>query len=89
MAPRGSRLYLFLYWNLSLINHIEDEFVRDPGPTNDFHLGSTFLALFYNPTLHPALVSTLIPALVSTLALTLPSSDELFKQFIKTYLKSN
>ena len=85
MAFGSSRLYCSLHWNLFSIDHIEDELVRDPGHADSFHLDSTSPAPSYNPILGPVLIFVLIPALTPTL----PSSDELFKQFMSAYLKSN
>lgn len=68
---------------------MEDEFARDPSPINGFYLGINSFAPFSNPALGPALVSALIPAPVSAPAPALPFFDELFRQFIKTYLKIN
>ena len=74
---------------------MEDELAREPGPVGGPHLDSTSLALSRNPTLGPKLVPTLNPALNSApvpapvLAPALPTSDELFRQFMRAYLKSN
>ena len=76
-------------WNLSPINHVEDELARDLGPTNDFYLGSTSPTLSYNLTSGPALVLALISTPLPAPAPALPSSNKLFKQFIKAYLESN
>ena len=72
MASRDSRPRCSSRQNFSLINHMEDELARDPGLVDGSHLGSTFFALSYNPTLGPALVLTLILALVPAPAPALP-----------------
>ena len=57
----------------------EDESVEDPprAPTKGSNTLTLFLAISQTPTLVPA------PALAP------PSTDELFKQFMKAYLESN
>ena len=93
MAPKGSCPCCSLRRNLFPIDHIEDELAKNPGPTNSFYLGNTSPTPFHNPTPGPALVFALIPtpvpAPVPTLTPVLSSSDELFRQFMKAYLKSN
>ena len=89
MAFGGSRLCCFPCWNLSPINFIKDELARDPGPANNFYLDSFSLAPSCNPTPDLILVPALIPALVPALAPILPSSNELFRQFMKVYLETN
>ena len=66
---------------------VEDELARDPGPVGGLHSGSISPAPSRNPIPGPKLVSALIPAPVPALAP--PSSDELFRQFIRAYLESN
>ena len=68
---------------------MEDEFAKDQRPIESSYLSSISSASSCNPTPDPALVSALVPALVLTPAPTLPSSNKLFKQFIKVYLESN
>ena len=87
MAPEGSDPYCSPRRNLLLINPIEDKLARDPGSVGGPHSGSTSPALSCNPTPGPKLVPALILALIPTSAP--PSSDELFKQFMKAYLESN
>ena len=89
MALGGSRPYRSLCRNLPPIDNIEDELARDPGPAKSSHLGNTSPVLSCNPTPGPALVLALIFAPVSILAPALPSSNELFRKFIKSYLESN
>ena len=70
---------------------MEDELVRESGPVGGPYSGSTSPALSRNPTLDPELIPALnlapIPALVPAPAP--PSSNELFKQFMRAYLESN
>ena len=87
MAPGDSRPRCSLHWNLPHIDYIDDELARDSGLTNGSHLDSTSPAPFCNPTLGLTLVPALIPTLVPIPALVWPSSDELFRQFMKAYLE--
>ena len=81
MAFGGSCSCRSSWRNLSLTDLVEEGLARDPGQVKDPHLGSTSSTLFYNPTLG----STLVSALVSTLVAT----NDLFKQFMRAYLKLN
>ena len=89
MASGDSCPCHFPHQNLPSIDYVEDELAKDPNPANSFYSDSTSPALSCNPTLGPVLVLALIPALVPAPAPALPSSNKLFKQFMKTYLKSN
>ena len=66
---------------------MEDELARDPGSVGGLYLGNTSPAPSHNPIPDPKLVSALIPAPVPAAAL--PSSNKLFKQFLRAYLESN
>ena len=91
MAPGASRPCCSPCRNLLPLDPIEDELAREPGPVRRRHSGSTSPAPSCNfvpgPKLVPALNPTPVPALVPAPAL--PSSNELFKQFIRAYLESN
>ena len=87
MAFKGSHPCHSPRRNLLFINLVEDELTRDLGLVGGPYLGSISPAASYNPTPGPKLVLALIPAPV--LAPALPSSNELFKQFMKVYLESN
>ena len=91
MAPGGSRLYHSPCWNLFPLDPVEDELARDPCPVGGPHSGSTSPALSCNPIpgpkLVPTLISTPVPAPIPAPAP--PSSDKLFKQFMRAYLESN
>ena len=69
------------------MNLVEDELARDLGPVGGLHSGNTSPAPSRNPTPGPKLVSALIPAPVPAPAPLF--SDELFRQFMRAYLKSN
>ena len=86
MAPRGSRPCYSPRRNLP-INPIKDELARNPGPVRGLYSDSTSPALFCNPTPGPKLVFALNPASIPVPAP--PSSNELFKQFMRAYLESN
>ena len=86
MASKGFRLCRFPRRNL-LIDLVEDELARDPGSVGGPHSSGTSPVPSRDPTLGPKLISTLIPAPVPAPAPLF--SHELFKQFIKAYLKSN
>ena len=79
MALKGFRLCFFPCGN----------FFPNPGPTKSLYLGSTSPALSCNPTLGPTLVFALIPTPVPAPALVPVTTNELFKCFMKAYLKSN
>ena len=68
---------------------MEDELAREPGPVGGPHSGSTSPALSCNPTPGPELVPALNPAPVPAPTPAPPSSNELFRQFMKAYLESN
>ena len=87
MTPGGSRPRRSPGRNLPPLDPIEDKLARDPDPVEGPHLDSTSSALSHNPIPGPKLVPALIPAPVSAPAP--PSSNELFKQFMKAYLKLN
>ena len=91
MAFRGSRPCHSPRRNLSPLDPVEDELARDPGPVGGPHSSSTSPALSSNPIPSPELVPALIPApvLAPVPAPAPPSSNELFKQFIRAYLESN
>ena len=86
MAPGGSFPCRSPRRNLSM-DPVEDKLARDPGPVGDLHSGSTSPAPSRNPTPGPKLVPAPIPAPIPALAP--PSSNELFRQFMKAYLESN
>ena len=87
MAPGGSRPCCSPCQNLPPLDPMEDELAREPGPVGCAHLGNISSALSRNPTLGPELVPALNPAPVSAPAP--PSSNELFKNFMRVYLESN
>ena len=89
MAPGGFRPCCSPCQNLPPIDHVEDELARDLSPVEGFYSGNNFSAPSHDPTSGPTLVSALISALVPAPTLALPSSDELFRQFIKAYLELN
>ena len=91
MAPGGSRPRRSPRRNLPPLDPVEDELAREPGPVGGPHSGSTSPALSRNPTPGPKLVSALNPAPVPTLVPTPapPSSNKLFRQFMRAYLESN
>ena len=69
------------------IDLVEDELAKDPGPVKGSHLGSISPAPSRNPTPGLKLVPALIPAPVFAPAP--PSSNELFRQFMRAYLELN
>ena len=83
MAFGGSCLCCSPHRNVSPIDHVENEFTRDwvPPKRSNFDSNSPSPTLSYNFT--PAHASIPAPAYAPT------SFDELFKQFIKTYLEFN
>ena len=85
MASADSRFCQSFCQSFALIDLIEDELTRNPGPARGLYSNSSSPALSHNSILGPALVSALISASVSALILI----NELFKQFIKTYLELN
>ena len=87
MALRASRPRCSTHQNLPPIDPVEDELTRDPSSVKGSFSGSISPAPSRNPTPGPKLVSPLILAPVP--APTSPSSNDLFKQFIKAYLESN
>ena len=89
MAPGGSRSCHSPRQNFFPIDYVEDELARDPGPTNGSHLDNISPAPSHNPTLGSTLIFALIPVPVPTLTSALPFSNELFRQFMKAYLKTN
>ena len=91
MAPGGFRSRRSPCRNFLLLDPVEDEFARDPGPVGGPNSGSTSLAPSCNPTLGPKLVLALILAPFPTpVPAPAPlSSNELFKQFMRVYLESN
>ena len=89
MAPRRSRPCCSLYRNSSSIDLVEDELARNPGSVESPHSGSTSPALSRNPTPGPNLVFALIPTPVPAPTPAPVAIDELFKKFMKAYLKIN
>ena len=87
MALRGSHPRRSPCWNLPPLDSMEDELARDPGLIGGPHSDSTSPAPSRNPISGPKLIPALISAPV--FASVSPSSNELFKQFIRTYLESN
>ena len=87
MAPRGCCPHRCPRRNPLPLDPVEDELTKEPGPVGGPHLGSASLAPSRNPTPGPKLVPALNPASVPALAP--PSSNELFKKFMKVYLESN
>ena len=83
MAPKDFRLYHSPCRNLFPLDSMEDELARDPSSVRSSHSSSTSLALSCNPTLGPVLILAPVPAPA------LPSSNKLFKQFMKAYLELN
>ena len=86
MAPKCSRPCRSPRRNLP-IDHVEDDLARDPGPVGSPHSGSTSPAPSRNPILGYKLVPALISAPVPAPAP--PSSNELFRQFMRAYLELN
>ena len=66
---------------------MEDELARDLGSIEGLYSGSTSPAPFRNPTPGPKLIPALILAPLPVPAP--PSSNELFKQFMRAYLELN
>ena len=87
MVPGGSRPCRSSCQNVFPIDPMEDELARNPGSVKSLHSGGISPAPSYNPTPGPKLVSALIPALFPAPAL--PSSNKLFKQFMRIYLELN
>ena len=87
MAPGGSRPRRSSCRNLPPLDPVKDELARELGPVGGPHSGSISPALSRNPTPGPEQVLALNPAPVPAPAP--PSSDELFKQFMRAYLESN
>ena len=88
IALGGSRFCHSPCRNLPSLDPVEDEFTRDPGLAESSHSGNTFIAPSYNPTPGPAPVLALILAPVLAPAPAPAATNNLFKQFIKAYLKS-
>ena len=93
MAPESSRPYCSSCQNLPPFDPVKNELTRDPDPVRGPHSGSTSSVPSRNltpgPDLVPALVPALIPVLVPTSAPALAATNDLFRQFMKAYLKSN
>ena len=87
MAPGDSRPCRSPCQNLPPIDPVEDELARDLDLVGGLHLSSTSPTPSCKPNLGPKLVPALIPTPVS--APTPPSSNKLFKQFMRAYLESN
>ena len=87
MALGGSRSRRSPRWNLPPFDLVEDELARDPGTVGSLYSGSTSPVLSRNPIPCLELVSALIS--VPVLALAPPCSNQLFKQIMRAYLKSN
>ena len=83
MAPGGFCSHHFPFRNLLSLELMEDELTMDPGPIRGFYSSGTSSAPSHNLTPGPALI------LAPTPASALPSSNELFKQFMRAYLESN
>ena len=79
MATKDSRSCHSLYYNLLLIDQVEDKLARDQSPLEDSHSGSTSPALSCNSTPGPALVPALVFALVPALMPVPISFDKLFR----------
>ena len=77
--------------NLPLLDPVEDELAREPGPVGGPYSGSTSPAVSCNPTPGPELVPALnlTPIPTPVLAPAPHFSNELFKQFMRAYLESN
>ena len=93
IALRGFRPRRSPCWNLPLLDSMEDDLAKDPGPVGDLYSGNTSFAPFCNfipnPDLVLALVRTLVPAPVLAPTPAPAITNDLFKQFIKAYLESN
>ena len=89
MAPEGSHPYRSPRQNPHPIDQVEYELARGLGSVGGPNLNSTSLAPSCNPTLGPNLVLALILTPVSTLTPAPLANDELFKKFLKAYLKTN
>ena len=89
MTPRGSRPRHFSHRKPPFIDSVEDELARDPGSVKGPHLGSTSSTPSYNPILCPDLVPALILALIPAPTPAPVTTNELFKKFMKAYLKTN
>ena len=85
MASESSCPCRFPYRNLLLVDPMENELAKDPGPVGCPHSGGTSPA----PSRNPSLGLALVPALISPLTPAPVPTNELFKQFMKAYLKSN
>ena len=83
MAPGGSHPCRSPRRNLPPLDPVEDELAREPGPVEGPHSGSNSPALSCNPTPGPELVLAPVPTPAPL------SFNELFKQFMRAYLKSN
>ena len=62
MASGGFCPHRSLCWNLPLLDPVEDQLARDPGPTGDLHLDSISLVPSCNLTSGPALIPAPVPA---------------------------
>ena len=93
IAPKSSRHCHFPCrspcWNPLPTDSIEDEFARDPGLVRGSYSGSTSPAPSRNPTPGPDEFPALILALAPAPTPALAPTNELFKKFMKAYLKSN
>ena len=93
MALGGSCLCCSSCQNLSPLDLVENELARDSDAIGGPHLGSSSPTLSRNPIPGPnlvsALVSALVPASVPALISALAATNNLFKQFTKTYLDLN
>ena len=89
MAPWASRPCRSLCRNPLLLDLVEDELAREPGPVGGPHSGSTSPAPSRNLSPGPELVPALNPAPVPAPTPAPVASEELFKKFMKAYLETN
>ena len=79
MALGGSHTCYFPCWNLSLINHVANKFVRDQSPAEGSSFGSISPALRLTLSCDLTPAPTLVPTLVFAPIPTPVSFNELFK----------
>ena len=89
MASGGSRPCCSPRRNPPLIDPMEDELARDPGPVGGPHSVSTSPNSSRNPTPGPDQLPDLISAPAPVPNLAPAPTNELFKKFMKAYLESN
>lgn len=85
MALEGFCLHYSPPWNPPPVDLMKDKFIRAQGLVESSNSGSASLTLEPIPSYDP----TPVPASNPVPAPTLVSFNELFKQFIKVYLKFN